>query len=343
MVHSLWFQVLGPSFTANQKPKTNNQQLTTKSWFTVDGKAMSTENTTFDTDAEFREHLRTRAKQVDALLLRYLAEARVGAQFREVLEYAVVAPGKRIRAVLLMWTCELITGQPAHVQAEAAAVALEMVHTYSLIHDDLPAMDDDDFRRGRPTCHKAFDEAMAILAGDGLLTLAFELLADKVEPPALAVALIKALARNAGPDGMIAGQVADLKAEKTPTELDGLRYIHVNKTAKMFQCAAVMGALCAGASPEEVQRLGEFGLKIGLGFQIADDILDVSASTEQLGKTAGKDEKAGKTTYPALLGMDKAKACLNALTQEAIEILSPFDNQADPLRQLALALLTRTR
>ncbi|MCF7975035.1 MAG: polyprenyl synthetase family protein [Phycisphaerae bacterium] len=304
---------------------------------------MTAENTAIDMDTEFYERLRSRAKQVDTLLLRYLGEAQVGGQFREVLEYAVVAPGKRIRAVLLLWTCELITGQPARTQVEVAAVALEMVHTYSLIHDDLPAMDDDDFRRGRPTCHKAFDEAMAILAGDGLLTLAFELLADQVKPPVLAVSLIKALARCAGPDGMIAGQVADLKAEKTPTDLQGLQYIHVNKTAKMFQCATVMGALCGGATQEEVRLLGEYGLKIGLGFQIADDILDVSASTEQLGKTAGKDEKAGKTTYPALLGMDRAREQLNALTQDAVDILAPFGNQAEFLRQLALVLLTRTR
>jgi geranylgeranyl pyrophosphate synthase len=218
-----------------------------------------------------------------------------------------------------------------------------MVHTYSLIHDDLPAMDDDDFRRGRPTCHKAFDEAMAILAGDGLLTLAFELLSDRVEPPALAVSLIKALAQAAGSDGMIAGQVADLQAEKTPTDLAGLRSIHINKTAKMFQCASVMGALCGGATQEEIRLLGEFGLKIGLGFQIADDILDVSASTEQLGKTAGKDEKAGKSTYPALMGIDQAKQHLSTLTQEAIDLLAGFNGEAAPLEQLAQALLKRTK
>ena len=275
--------------------------------------------------------------------MRYLGEAQVAEPFREVLEYALGAPGKRVRAVLTLWSCELVSAQSANTAAETAAVALEMVHTYSLIHDDLPAMDDDDFRRGRPTCHKAFDEAMAILAGDGLLTLAFELLSDRVEPPALAVSLIKALAQAAGSDGMIAGQVADLQAEKTPTDLAGLESIHINKTAKMFQCASVMGALCGGAMQEEIRLLGQFGLKIGLGFQIADDILDISASTEQLGKTAGKDEKAGKSTYPALMGIDQAKQHLSALTQEAIDLLSRFNGNTAPLEQLALALLNRTK
>ncbi len=294
-------------------------------------------------ELDIKNSLKSRAKQVDALLLSYLAEAKVAGQFREVLEYAMGGEGKRVRAVLLLWACELVSGQPANVQAETAAVALEMVHTYSLIHDDLPAMDDDDFRRGRPTCHKVFDEAMAILAGDGLLTLAFELLAGRVDSPTLAVSLIRTLAKGAGPDGMIAGQVADLQAEKAPVDMAGLRAIHINKTAKMFQCASVMGALCAGATQEQVELLGEFGLKIGLGFQIADDILDISASTEQLGKTAGKDEKAGKSTYPALVGIDQARQHLSTLTQEAIGLLDSFNGQATPLKQLAQALVTRTR
>ena len=204
-------------------------------------------------------------------------------------------------------------------------------------------MDDDDFRRGRPTCHKAFDEAMAILAGDGLLTLAFEWLADRIDLPALAMSLIKTLAQSAGPDGMIAGQVADLKAEQVPADLEGLRYIHINKTAKMFACATTMGALCANASAQQVQRLKDFGLKIGLAFQIADDILDVNASTEQLGKTAGKDQKAGKSTYPALLGMEAAQLQLKTLTDEAIQSVSEFGRAASPICELAKALVARKK
>ncbi|GAH77340.1 unnamed protein product, partial [marine sediment metagenome] len=165
-----------------------------------------------------------------------------------------------------------------------------MVHTYSLVHDDLPAIDNDDFRRGQPTCHKAFDEATAILAGDALLTLAFEILAKEIDEPAVAVSLIGQLAEAAGPAGMIVGQMADLKAplKKTPATEQDLRIIHTNKTAKMFRCAAACGAICGGADEGQFECLCEYGLKIGLGFQIADDILDVCASSEQLGKTAGK-------------------------------------------------------
>jgi geranylgeranyl diphosphate synthase type II len=218
-----------------------------------------------------------------------------------------------------------------------------MVHTYSLVHDDLPAMDDDDLRRGRPTCHKAFDEATAILTGDGLLTLAFEILADRIDDPVLAVKLIGELARAAGPAGMIAGQVADLRAENTVGTIAILEYIHTNKTAKMFRCAARMGALCGGARPEPLDALGQYGLKIGLGFQIADDILDVSASSEQLGKTAGKDVKAAKCTYPAVVGIEKAKELERSLAHEAVTLLEPFGANAEVLRQLAVALLDRNK
>jgi len=218
-----------------------------------------------------------------------------------------------------------------------------MVHTYSLIHDDLPAMDDDDFRRGLPTCHKVFDEATAILAGDALLTLAFEILAKEIDEPTIAVKLIGQLAQDAGPSGMIAGQMADLKAERSAGGEEILEYIHTNKTAKMFRCAAAMGAICGGAGKKQFECLCEYGLKIGLGFQIADDILDVSASSEQLGKTAGKDAKAAKCTYPAVVGIEKAKELQKKLADEAVAALEPFGKKADTLRQLAMALLERTK
>jgi len=254
--------------------------------------------------------------------------------------YTLSAPGKRIRSALVLWCCELIAGRDG-ADARVAAAAIELVHTYSLVHDDLPALDDDDLRRGRPTCHKAFDEATAILTGDGLLTLAFEILADRISDPVLAVRLIRELARAAGPAGMIAGQIADLKAENTVGDLATLEYIHTNKTAKMFRCAATMGALCGGATPEQRERLGRYGLKIGLGFQIADDILDVSASSEQLGKTAGKDVRAAKCTYPAVVGIERAKEMERKLADEAAALLEPFGAQADVLRHLATALLDR--
>lgn len=236
----------------------------------------------------------------------------------------------------------MIAGQD-NANARIAAAAVEMVHTYSLVHDDLPAMDDDDLRRGRPTCHRAFDEATAILTGDGLLTLAFEVLADGISDPVLVVKLVGELARAAGPAGMIAGQVADLEAEHAVGSVPILEYIHTNKTAKMFRCAATMGALCGGASTGQVEALGQYGLKIGLGFQIADDILDVSGSSEQLGKTAGKDVKAAKCTYPAVVGIERAKELEHKLALEAVALLEPFGKSADVLRQLTMALLDRDK
>ncbi len=218
-----------------------------------------------------------------------------------------------------------------------------MVHTYSLVHDDLPAMDNDDLRRGRPTCHKAFDEATAILAGDALLTLAFEVLAKEIDEPAIAVKLIGELAGAAGPGGMIAGQFADLKAEKGQGGEEMLEYIHANKTARIFRCAAAMGAICGDANENEYKSLCEYGFKLGLGFQIADDILDVSASSEQLGKTAGKDAKAAKCTYPSVVGLEKSRQLAKKLADEAVMILEPFGPKADTLRKLAIALLERTR
>jgi len=226
----------------------------------------------------------------------------VSPQMRAPLSYALEGPGKRIRPAVVMWCCELLAGR-VNRNAEIAAAAIEMVHTYSLVHDDLPAMDDDDFRRGRPTSHRKFDEATAILAGDGLLTLAFEVLAKETSDASIGMKLVAELAGSAGPAGMVAGQLADLHAEHTRAGRKALEYIHLNKTAKMFRAAAGMGAICGGASEVQLRRLREYGLKLGLGFQIADDILDVCGTTEQLGKTGGKDAAQGKATYPAIIGM----------------------------------------
>jgi len=261
---------------------------------------------------------------------------------RAALTYTLSSPGKRIRSAMLLWCCELICGEETK-DAHTAAAAIEMVHTYSLVHDDLPAMDDDDLRRGRPTCHKAFSEATAILTGDALLTLAFELLATRISDAHLAVKLIAQLAQAAGGAGMIAGQIADLKAENTVGTVESLEYIHINKTAKMFCGAATMGGLCGGAAPEQLEALARYGLKMGLGFQIADDILDVSASSEQLGKTAGKDVKAAKCTYPALIGIEESKEIEQKLAHDAVAALESFGERAEILRQLPLALLDRTK
>jgi len=290
---------------------------------------------------EFDTSLTEKVQIVNDALHQVLTEQPdIQKDLQESLRYTLSGPGKRIRSALVLWCCELVAGRD-NANARIAAAAVEMVHTYSLVHDDLPAMDDDDLRRGRPTCHKAFDEATAILTGDGLLTLAFEVLADKIDDPVLAVKLIGELARAAGPAGLIAGQVADLKAENTVGSVPMLEYIHTNKTAKMFRCAARMGSLCGGADPEPLEALGQYGLKIGLGFQIADDILDVSASSEQLGKTAGKDVKAAKCTYPAVVGIETAKELERRLAQEAVALLQPFGAAAEILRQLAVVLLDR--
>ncbi|OHB78482.1 MAG: hypothetical protein A2Z25_23915 [Planctomycetes bacterium RBG_16_55_9] len=291
---------------------------------------------------DFNARLRKQAQSVNDILQRILDAEDIDGELKQAIQYTLGSPGKRVRSVLLLWCCELVGGQVTH-NAEIASAALEMVHTYSLIHDDLPAMDDDDMRRGMPTCHKAFDEATAILTGDALLTLAFEILAKEIDRPATAIRLIRQLAGDAGASGMIAGQMADLKAQKSAGTKEMLEYIHVHKTAKMFRCAAVMGAICGGATQKQLDRLCEYGLRVGLAFQIADDILDETASSEQLGKTAGKDLRAAKCTYPAIVGLEKARELQEQVTSEAVAALKPFAAKADTLRQFALALLQRTK
>ncbi len=204
-------------------------------------------------------------------------------------------------------------------------------------------MDNDDLRRGQPSCHKQFNEATAILAGDALLTLAFEALAAETTNPQTAVQMIRMLARAAGPEGMIAGQMADLEGEKTNGTLEQLRSIHISKTGRMFAAAAGLGAIAGGAGEDQIDLLADFGLKIGLVFQIADDLLDILASSEQLGKTAGKDSRQGKLTYPSLVGVQRARQIAEDLTAEALEAIAPFGPQADILRRLAVELLKRKK
>ncbi len=299
-------------------------------------------------DTDFKSQLNEKAQLVNHTLRQILDEqTQIDNRLKKSLQYTLRTPGKRVRSALVLWCCELVAGA-VNRDARIAAAAVEMVHTYSLVHDDLPAMDDDDLRRGVPTCHKAFDEATAILTGDALLTLAFEILAKRIDKPPggrpdTAVRLIGQLAADAGPSGMIAGQMADLEAENKQCDIEVLEYIHTNKTAKMFRCAAAMGAICGGAAEEQFERLCRYGLKIGLGFQIADDILDVSASSEQLGKTAGKDERAAKCTYPAVVGIEEARRIEKQLADEAIDAIEPFGPEAEVLRRLAKAMLERTK
>jgi len=292
---------------------------------------------------KFTQQLEQKVRLVNKVIEQILTQTGwIERELAEPVRYALAGPGKRVRGSLVLWACEIISDK-ANSDARTAAAAIEMVHTYSLIHDDLPSMDNDDYRRGRLTCHKKFDEATAILTGDSLLTLAFELLAKQISKPAVAVRLIAELAEAAGPAGMTAGQMADLRAENKKTNQKSLNRIHVNKTAKMFRCAAAMGAISGGANEKQLKRLREYGLKIGLGFQIADDILDVRSTSEELGKTSGKDAKQGKATYPAIVGMEKSLRHAEKLANEAVAALEPFGSKAETLCQLATELLNRSR
>jgi geranylgeranyl pyrophosphate synthase len=262
-------------------------------------------------------------------------------RLKDAMEYMMCGGGKRIRAALVMWACEVVAGT-LNQDAQFAAAAVEMVHTYSLIHDDLPAMDDDDMRRGKPSCHKQFDEATAILAGDALLTLAFEILSVEVKDSGKAVRMVRTLSEAAGPSGMIAGQAADMDGPHVNGSMKRLKYIHINKTAEMFGASTAVGAIAGGATDEQLDAMIEYGMKIGLGFQIADDLLDLTASSEQLGKTAGKDAEQGKLTYPALVGEEESRKIFEKMTCEAVCALQIFGEEAEILRQLAMELLHRT-
>jgi len=227
---------------------------------------------------------------------------------------------------------------------EEVGAALEMLHTYSLIHDDLPALDNDDLRRGRPTCHKAFGEAIAILAGDALQTQAYEVLARLKCPAEARVRIIEEIARGTGTiDGMIGGQVVDLEAEHTRPTAEMLDYIHRSKTAALITASLVSGGLFAEAKDAQVAKLRAFGLAIGLAFQIVDDVLDVTQTSEQLGKTAGKDTASEKATYPALFGIDASVRKADALVNEAFAELDSFGERAEPLKELARFLVERKK
>jgi len=259
----------------------------------------------------------------------------------EAMRYAALGDGKRIRPVLAVAAFEAVGGVGDAVLPVAGA--LELIHAYSLVHDDLPAMDDDDTRRGRPTCHRAFDEATAVLVGDGLQALAFGWLAGAPLPDAARVRLVAELAAAAGPAGMVGGQQADMAAQETGGDLDLLRYIHAHKTGALLTASVRMGAIAGGAGEPALADLTAFGERIGLAFQVADDVLDVSADSASLGKTAGKDLAQHKLTYPALLGPDAARDLALRLKDEAVARLAGMGPAAEPLRALAVYIVDRTR
>lgn len=261
----------------------------------------------------------------------------------QAMRHSVFAGGKRLRPILCMEAARLVAGSlPAGV--ENLGAALEMLHTYSLIHDDLPALDNDDLRRGRPTCHKAFGEATAILAGDGLQTYAYEVLAQLRCPGERRVRIIAEIAHATGTvDGMIGGQVMDLEAEHKRADAATLEYIHRSKTAALITACVVTGGIYAGGTEEQVGCLREFGRAIGLAFQIVDDVLDVTQSSEQLGKTAGKDTATEKATYPALFGVPESLKKADALVEEASASLQNFGEGAATLKALAHFLVERKK
>ena len=274
-------------------------------------------------------------------------------RLRDAMAYSLLAGGKRLRPLLVLMACDACGG--GMEEAMAPALAIEMVHTYSLIHDDLPAMDDDDLRRGRPTCHLAFDEATAVLAGDGLLTLAFETLATRIRPPEVAAACCGDLAIASGWEGMVGGQMADLEAERGAASADSaasvagedpvsvLESVHRRKTGRLLACAVTMGGRIAGANSQTLSRLRTYGEAIGLAFQIADDLLDVGGDAVTIGKQVGKDAQAGKLTYPALLGEIPSRRRAAELIDHACAALAPLGPQGRRLEAVAHYIIERDR
>jgi len=280
---------------------------------------------------------------IEATLDRLLpAPAGPAATLAAAMRHAVLGGGKRLRALLTLAACEACGGRPE--DALDAAAAVEMLHAYSLVHDDLPAMDDDDFRRGRPTTHRVYGDAMAILAGDALQTLAFETLAGAPSsvPADRRVSALAALARAAGWDGMVGGQAADLEAEGRAPRLEAVEWIHGHKTGALLAASTEIGAIFAGAEAPVVAALGRFGGAVGFAFQVVDDILDVTATAAVLGKTPGKDGASGKATYPALVGVDAARREADAWIERALREIAPHVVDGRILTALARYALERS-
>jgi geranylgeranyl diphosphate synthase type II len=291
--------------------------------------------------SDLKEYLAERCQIVDAALDRLIPSAGTRpATLHKAMRHSVFAGGKRLRPILCLAAAEACGGTMENAISNACAT--ECLHTYSLIHDDLPCMDDDDMRRGVPTCHKVYGEAMALLAGDALQALAFELVA---KTPATsnhtAAAMVLELARTAGSLHLVGGQVADLEGEGQKLPLEDLRFVHEGKTAALLTTSVKLGAMSANANATKMQALHDFGMATGLAFQIIDDILDVTQTSEKLGKSAGKDVASEKSTYPALMGLEASRAEAHRLTEAANRALDVFGEKGTRLRQLADYLLNR--
>lgn len=292
-----------------------------------------------------KDTLESGCKTIDQALQRLLpAETAYPISIHQAMRHSVFAGGKRIRPILCMEAARMTANRGGELPrgVEDLGAALEMIHTYSLVHDDLPALDNDDLRRGRPTCHVAFGEATAILAGDALQTLAYQVLARLQCPPEARVRVIEEIAVGTGTtDGMIGGQVVDLESEHAKPDATVLEYIHRSKTGALITASLVSGGLYAGGSMDNIQHLRDFGRAIGLAFQIVDDVLDVTQSSAQLGKTAGKDTASDKATYPALYGIDQSLKQADRLIESGCAALNDFGERAVTLKDLAHFLVQR--
>ncbi|WP_041521639.1 polyprenyl synthetase family protein [Gilvimarinus agarilyticus] len=291
---------------------------------------------------DFNEYASALRARMDAALNQVIPDT-PGSQLAEAMRYSLAGGGKRIRPLLLFASYRAMAGGADHPALDIAACAIESIHAYSLIHDDLPAMDDDDLRRGRPTCHLAFDEALAILAGDALQSLAFELLADA---PALSdssrVQLMRCLSRAAGMQGMVVGQAIDLAAVDTELDITRLEHMHRCKTGALIDASVAMGATIGEASPAQLNALARYSRSVGLAFQVHDDILDVTADTATLGKQQGADIARNKPTYVSLLGLKAAQARAEELHQEALAALDELDGDVEPLHLIAQYVIRRS-
>jgi geranylgeranyl diphosphate synthase, type II len=288
-----------------------------------------------------KTYLQSRQKTIDRALDRFLPKENAPPPtIHKAMRYSLFAGGKRLRPILCLAAAEGCNGKVA--EALPLACAMECIHTYSLVHDDLPSMDNDDFRRGRATCHKVFGDGIAVLAGDALLTGAFEI-ATRAKPTRRysMSQMFREISTAAGSRKLIAGQVADLEAEGKKVSRSELRYIHENKTAAMITTSVRLGAMSANADAKKLRAITKFGYALGLAFQVIDDILDVTQTTEKLGKSAGKDVAAQKATYPAVMGLDASRAEARRLTSTAQNALKIFGKEAEPLRELANYLLIR--
>ena len=292
-------------------------------------------------EEDIATQLRLSAGEIDhALAARLAGLTSFPPRLVEAMRHSVTAGGKRLRPVLVLWCCELCGGRP--VDAMPPAVAMECVHTFSLIHDDLPALDDDDMRRGQPSCHRQYGEALAILAGDALLALAFEILTDDISDAALSKAMTRELAGATGGAGMIGGEVLDLEGASQPPDVEAVSRIHAAKTAALIRVACRLGGLAARADDAQMEALSQFGQALGLSFQVADDLLDVCGTLQATGKHTGKDADAGKQTYPAALGVEESRRFARETSERAVGALSPFGSQAARLVSLARYLVERT-